>query len=153
MMRLVLDTNVLARVVISPAGLAAELFDRVRLEHVLVTSPEMLAELSRVLRYEHVRKLHGLGDPEIDEFVASIEVGSIVVSLPANIPAIVQADPDDDAVVATAVLGEADALCTRNRHLYALDVLNYLHQWSVEVIDDMQLIAVLRSQENNAAND
>jgi hypothetical protein len=69
-MRLVLDTNVLARVVISPVGLAAELFDRVRIEHVLVSSSEMLAELSRVLRYKHLQKLHGLDELEIDEFVA-----------------------------------------------------------------------------------
>jgi putative PIN family toxin of toxin-antitoxin system len=64
-MRLVLDTNVLARVVISPQGLAAELFDRVRSEHVLVSSSEMLAELSRVLGYERMRKLHQLDDIQL----------------------------------------------------------------------------------------
>jgi hypothetical protein len=31
-------------------------------------------------------------------------------------------------------------------HLYTLDVVTYLRQWSVEVIDDLQLMALLRSQ-------
>lgn len=145
-MRLVLDTNVLARVVMSPQGLAAELFDRVRVEHVLVSSPDMLAELSRVLAYDRVRKLHQRDDQEIGEFVQNVEAGSVLVQLPADIPAVVQADPADDAVVATAVLGQADAICTRNRHFYTADVVAYLRQWSIEVVDDVHLIALLRSQ-------
>jgi putative PIN family toxin of toxin-antitoxin system len=100
-MRLVLDTNVLARVVISPKGLAAELFDRVRLEHILVSSAEMLAELTRVLSYDRLRKLHRLDDRAIEDFVRYVERGSALVGLPADIPSIVAADPDDDVVVAT----------------------------------------------------
>ncbi len=149
-MRLVLDTNVLTRVVISPQGLAAELFDRVRAEHILVSSPESLAELSRVLAYDRVRKLHQRNDQEIGEFVQNVEAGSVLVQLPADIPAVVKADPDDDAVVATAILGQADAICTRNTHLYAADVVAYLRQWSIEVVDDIVLMALLRSQSGQA---
>jgi predicted nucleic acid-binding protein len=68
-MRIVLDTNVLARVVMSPRGPAAELFDRIRLDHLLITSLEMLAELSRVLAYERVRHIHQLNDHEVADFV------------------------------------------------------------------------------------
>src|SRR5687768_10933096 len=145
-MRLVLNTNVLTRVVISPQGLAAELFDRIRAEHVLVSSSEMLAELSRVLAYDRVRKLHQRNDQEIDEFAQNVKAGSVLVQLPVDIPAVVKVDPDDDAVVATAVLGQADAVCTRNTHRYAAEVIAYLYQWSIEVIDDVQLMALLRSQ-------
>jgi putative PIN family toxin of toxin-antitoxin system len=73
-MRVVLDTNVLARVVISPAGLAAELLDRVRADHVLVICAEMLAELSRVLSYPRIRQLHQLDDSAIEEFVSQLAV-------------------------------------------------------------------------------
>ncbi len=147
MMRLVLDTNVLTRVVISPSGLAADLFDRIRAEHVLVSSSEMLAELSRVLQYDRVWKLHQLDEVEINEFVREVEAGSSLVALPDDVPAIVKADPDDDVVVATAILGQADAICTRNRHLYVDDVVNHLRQCSIEVIDDIQLMALLRTQD------
>ena len=150
-MRLVLDTNVLTRVVISPQGLAAEPFDRVRAEHVLVSSSGMLDELSRVLAYDRVRKPHQRNDQEIGEFVQNVEAGSVLIQLPADIPAVVMADPDDDAVVATAVLGQADTICTRNTHLYAADVVAYLRQWSIEVIDDVQLMALLRSQSGPAS--
>jgi putative PIN family toxin of toxin-antitoxin system len=145
-MRLVLDTNVLARVVISPQGLASELFDRLGSEHFLVTSPQLLTELSRVLAYERVQKLHRLDAREIHEFVRNVEAGSVLVELPEVVPAIVEADPDDDVVIATAVAGEADAIYTRNRHLYAPRVIDHLRQWSIVVIDDVQLISVLRSQ-------
>ena len=127
-MPLVLDTNVLTRVVISPHGLAAELFDRIRLEHILVSSRGLISELSRVLAYDRVRELHRLDDQDISEFVRHVEAGSIIIDLPTRIPAVVTADPDDDVVIATAILGEADAICTRNRHLYALDVLTYLRR-------------------------
>jgi putative PIN family toxin of toxin-antitoxin system len=149
-MRLVLDTNILTRVVISPQGLAAELFDLVRADDILVSSSEMLAELVRVLAYDRVRRLHQRSDEEIGEFVQFIAAGSVLVQLPADIPAVVKADADDDAVVATAVLGQADAICTRNRHFYLVDVVAYLRKWSIEVIDDVQLTALLRSQSGHA---
>ena len=145
-MRLVLDTNVLTRVVISPHGPAAELFDRIQSGHVLVTSPELLAELSRVLAYDRVRALHQLDDDGIRQFVLEVETGSEVVPLPDHVPAVVRADPDDDLVIATAVLGQTDAICTRNRHFYADDVVRYLRQWSVEVVDDVQLLILLRQE-------
>jgi putative PIN family toxin of toxin-antitoxin system len=147
-MRLVLDTNVLARVVMSPHGPAAELFDRVRAGHLLVSSPEMLSELSRVLGYERVRSIHQLDDVGVERFVREVEAGSQLVRLPQDIPAVVNADPDDDSVIATAILGQAEAICTRNRHFYAADVIAYLRRWSIEVIDDVQLLVLLRNQDD-----
>lgn len=145
-MRLVLDTNILARVASSPRGPAAELFDRIGAGHLLVTSPEMLAELERVLAYPRVRKLHHLGDEEIKQFVREIEAGSAVVRLPQKLPQVVKADPDDDVVVATAVIGAAHAICTRNHHFYAEDVVAYLARWAIDVVDDLQLLKVLRGE-------
>jgi len=144
-MRLVIDTNVLARVVFSPQGPAAELFDRVRSEHLLVTSPEMLSELWRVLGYERVRRLHQLDDRGIEQFVREVERGSVLVRLPEHVPEVVKADSDDDSVIATAILGQADAICTRNRHFYAEDVIAYLQKWTIEVVDDVQLLVLLRN--------
>lgn len=82
-MRIVLDTNVLARVVKSPEGPAAELFERIASEHLLITSLALLAELSRVLAYDRVRRIHRLSDQALGEFVQKIEAGSLVV-LPAD---------------------------------------------------------------------
>ena len=145
-MRFVLDTNVLARVVMSPQGPAAELFERIASDHLLITSLALLAELSRVLAYDRVRRIHRLSDQAIGEFVRRIEAGSLV-ALPADpIPKVVAADPDDDVVVATAVAGQADYLCTRNRHLFSTDVLAYCSQHGLQLMDDLQLLELLRNR-------
>jgi putative PIN family toxin of toxin-antitoxin system len=129
----------------SPQGPAAALFDLIRSEHVLISSREIFSELSRVLAYDRMRAFHQLDDQDIDAFVGRIQAGSILVRLPSSIPNVVKADPDDDIVIATAIVGQAEAICTRNRHLYATDVIAYLKEWSIEVVDDVQLLALLRS--------
>jgi putative PIN family toxin of toxin-antitoxin system len=146
-MRVLLDTNILARAAASRNGPAAEVFRRIAAGHVLVVSSELLAELARVLSYERVRRMHQLGEAGIDAFIESIESGAAVVSLPAPVPRIVPHDPDDDVVVATAVGGKVEVLCTRNRHLFHPSVLAYCREHAIEVMDDLQLLATLRENE------
>lgn len=144
-MRVVLDTNVLARVVMSPSGAAAELFDRVRQSHILVVSPQITAELLRVLSYQRLRQVHQLDDSALNQFVEDIEAGSLLVQLPAAVPRVVPHDADDDRVVATAVAGAAQVLCTRNlKHLGHSDVVRYCRERSIEILDDLALLAQLR---------
>ena len=65
-MRVVLDSNILARAAHNPAGPAGELLNRLcTAEHVLIVSPFILDELDRVLRYPRLRPLHGLSDNAI----------------------------------------------------------------------------------------
>ena len=147
-MRAVLDTNVLARVAMSPAGPAAEVFDRVRQDHILVISLDMLNELFRTLSYERVRRIHQLGDQGIEQFVDNIGAGSLLVTLPNPLPRVVPHDPDDDGVIATAVAGQANVLCTRNkRHLAHRDVVAYCQQRSIEIMDDLEFLVRLRQEE------
>jgi predicted nucleic acid-binding protein len=65
-MRVVLDTNILARAAGSRGGPAGELFERICGGQVLVVSPELLAELARVLNYDRVRRMHRLSDAETE---------------------------------------------------------------------------------------
>jgi len=144
-MRVVLDTNVLARVVMSPAGPAAELFDRIRQSHVLVTSAELTEELLRILAYQRVRRIHQLDDVALRNFVEDIEAGSLMVTLAYPLPSVVLSDPDDDAIVATAVAGKANVLCTRNaKHLLYASVVHYCRQRLIEIMDDIALLKQLR---------
>src|SRR5438046_8705391 len=97
-MRVVLDTNVLARAVRGGTGPAAELLSIVMVApHTFLLSPFLLSELSRVLRYERLRKLHKLDDTEIDAYVQSLQSAALVVNPPAaGAASVVAADPDDD---------------------------------------------------------
>ena len=150
-MRIVLDTNILARAVAAAGGPAGELFERIAVGQVLVVSLELLAELARVLAYERVRRMHQLGDSGIAAFVESVEAGAVVVSLPSDLPRVVPHDPDDDVLVATAVAGKVDVLCTRNRHLFHETVVAYCRECGIEVMDDIELLARLRASEGGAA--
>jgi uncharacterized protein len=146
-MRLVLDTNILARAAGSPSGPASELFERTCTGHVLIMSSELLAELARVLSYARVRRMHQLSEAGIEAFIESIESGAVMVSLPDPLPRIVPHDPDDDVVVATAVAGKGDVLCTRNRHLFHESVVDYCRQHAIEIMDDIGLLNRVREVE------
>lgn len=142
-MRVVLDTNVLARAVPGPNSPARQLLERLLAPtHVLVSSPLLLAELARVLRYDRVRAIHGLDDPDIDAYVESLRTASLLVTVTSPPP--VAGDPDDDFVIATAVDGQADVLCTWDRHLYTDAVTQYLGRLGVRVLRDTELLQELQ---------
>jgi len=145
-MRIVLDTNVLARAASGPPGPAAELLLRcVSVPNLLCLSPYLLSELSRVLRYPRVRKIHGMPDEEIDGFVRDVQMASLVVTLAAeNAEPVVAADPGDDPIVATAVAAKSQVLCTRDHHLRGEPVVRYCAARGIEVLTDLELLERLR---------
>lgn len=144
-MRVVLDTNILARAVASPSGPAGEVLDRIRYPHILVTSSQLLAELAEVLNYPRVRALHGRSREQIDAFLANLERGARVVSLAEQtVPTVVKYDPDDDIVVATAERGRADCICTLDKHFRDDVVREYCRKRGIEIMTDIELLQRLR---------
>lgn len=59
--------------------------------------------------------------------------------------AVVSADPDDDPIVATAVAGQAEVLCTRDRHLRTPAVRAYCSGQGIQVFTDLELLPLLRA--------
>lgn len=121
-MRIVLDTNVLARS-LPRRGSAAEavLLSTLASPHVLVLSEFLLAELARVLRYERMRQIHGLPEGDLVAFVDFLRDAAELVDVPAAAAdAVVLADPNDDPIIATAVLGRADVIATCLAHSIAM---------------------------------
>jgi len=57
---------------------------------------------------------------------------------------VVLADPDDDPVVHTAVIGPADILCTLNRHFFTDEVCDYCRGRGVLVAGDLDVLELLR---------
>lgn len=78
----------------------------------LITAPELLAELARVLRYPRLQRYYDTATA--DRCVALIAALSELVELPAEIPPISR-DPDDDRVIACAVVGRADFIVSGDR--------------------------------------
>ncbi|MFO0944613.1 MAG: putative toxin-antitoxin system toxin component, PIN family [Planctomycetota bacterium] len=146
-MRVVIDTNVLVRSTpVSQGGPAREVLERLLSgSHILITSEPLIAEIADVIQRPGVRRLHGMSDARIAEFIAMLESSSDAFALPTTMPALVPDDPKDAPVVATAIVGRADVLCTRDRHLRHPDVLAVCQANGIRVLSDIELLNELRS--------
>jgi len=137
------DTNILVRAAASPLGPAGQVLDWSTLPpHTLILSTQILDEVRRVLQYDRVRQLARISDEEREEWIALVAAVSEIVT-PTDVVPVCQ-DPDDDIVVATAIAGRADVICTLDRHLRASLVQAYCATFQIRVLTDGELLAELR---------
>jgi putative PIN family toxin of toxin-antitoxin system len=146
-MRVLLDTNILARAAGPVPGLALELVQILtQHRHELLLSPFLVTELGRVLRYPRVRRVHGFSDSEIDQFVADlILVATMVFPTPDAVTSVAH-DPDDNHVLAAAVTGQVDILCTLDRHFFDPKVVSYCRNQGIALLTDRELLELLRRE-------
>jgi putative PIN family toxin of toxin-antitoxin system len=143
--RIVLDTTILVRATENSHGIARDLLlNIVTSEHGLVLSNEILYELARVLRYPRLQALYRLSETRVYEFVGFLrEVAEIVRLSPVfNLPI---RDVNDLIVVQTAVIGEANVLCAKDRDFYDPATAEFLSGVGISVMDDVSLLQRLRS--------
>lgn len=151
-MRVLLDTNVLVRATGESTGPARALLLRLAVPpHVIVTSAFLLTELRRVLTYPRVLRIHGLTDTALQQYVEDVAACAELVDVPTSIARHVLHDPDDDPVVACAVYGRADVLCTLDRHLSCRDVRAYCAQFKIRVLTDAELVDELRAVDSHSS--
>lgn len=96
-----------------------------------------------MLDYPNVQARWPLGKDDIDQYLAFLEAGGIMVELPGAIPAVVS-DPDDDPIVQTAITGRADVLCTRDEAFYVEQVRLLCTAHNFRILDDVALMKELR---------
>ena len=137
MIRAVFDTNVLVSYLLTHRPPISVLIDQhVRRDaFVLITAPELLEELERVLRYPKLRKY--IHTEERARFLALVMALSQIVELPDQIPSICP-DPDDDRVIACAVVGSADVIVSGDQHLLSLKQVG-----EIDVLTPKQFLALL----------
>lgn len=146
-MRIVLDTNILVRANpnVSPLGLARDLLLTIVFgPHTLILSQAILVEVHRVLKYPHVQRRWPLTEEAIGNYISALKDAAFVVELPGSSPAVVS-DPDDDPILQTAVLGQADVLCTRDRAFEHELVREVCRVHAIRIVGDVALIEELRS--------
>lgn len=117
-MRAVLDPNVLVSAAISPTGAPAELIRRWRAgQFELVLSDELVDELDRVLRYPKLRRYV---DPDAAQaLIAALRADGVQREQPRDPPPVRSSDPDDDYLIALAIVSGA-ALVSGDRDLLDL---------------------------------
>lgn len=151
-MRVVLDTNILARAARPGGGPAAEVLTRVRAEpHRLVISSFLVTELERVLNYPRVRALHGLTVDEMRAYVQGIQDMSELADPAVTAAPGICRDPDDELVLQTALAGAVDVLCTLDRHLQTPEVRQYCSLHGIRVVTDIELLALFRQEERKGS--
>ncbi len=145
-MRIVLDSNILARAACGPPSPAAELLLRtLRSPYTICISPVLLDELNRVLRYDRVRKLHRMQDSEIEVFIDNLRLSCLIVE-PQKSTTAISTDCDDDWVIATAIQAESQVICTLDRHLRTPAVISYCAFRGIEVLSDTELLRRLKAE-------
>lgn len=113
-LRAVLDTNIYVSALLSrnPNSPAKELIQRwLHDEFTVLICEALLAEV--------IEKLvaRGLGESKVAEFAALLGILAENIAIEAeSAPRVIQFDPDDDVIVACAVIGKADYLVTYDNH-------------------------------------
>ena len=140
-MKIVLDTAILVRANEHTHGLARELLlTIIKSGHTLLLSNEMLHELARVLRYP----FYTLSESLVFDYVNLLRSSAEIIALNPLISAPIR-DLNDVIVMQTAIIGEADILCTKDEDFFQDPARAYLSKLDIEVLDDISLMLRLRS--------
>jgi putative PIN family toxin of toxin-antitoxin system len=136
---------VLVRAFQNPGGSAAAILLEIsERQHDLILSNELLAEVTRVLRYPRMQRAYGYDERDVYDFAASLQQRAEIVILDQLL--IVQIrDAEDLDVLRTAVAGNADVLCTIDRDFYEWPASGSLAGYGIAVTTDVQLLRAMRS--------
>jgi uncharacterized protein len=137
LLRLVIDTNVFIRYLIRPSTAVAALIERHWIEGQvqLVLSPELLAELTRVLARPSIQRL--IHAEEAHALHTALQQQSELLAPLNQIPHYSR-DPKDDMFVACALAGQVDYLVTFDEDLLSLGQVG-----NVQIVTPAQLVTQL----------
>jgi len=143
-LRVVLDTNVFVSAFLSksPSSPTKEILQRWRAGGFdLLVSDALLDEIGEKLQSSRT-------SPErVTEFLAILARLAVCIEVPeAAVHPVVISDPDDDPVIACAVVGEADYLITYDRHF---EGLRGVYQ-GVKITKALPFLRVLRAQSSES---
>ncbi len=116
-MRIVFDTNVLVSAIGWDGPPRRILLAAASGRHHLITTPDLLDELVRVLRYRRLQPV--ATHPLLPVVLAWLHRPAHVV-LPTTRVNAIQEDPADNMVLEAALAGAADVIVSGDRHLLAL---------------------------------
>lgn len=139
-MRVLLDVNILVRSHEQALGSArALLLTLIEQKHTIVISGDMLVELAQVLGYPRLQELYGLTEEQIYSFIQLLrEVCETVI--PNRSLRVPIRDVKDIAVVQTAILGEADVICTLDSDFYEPVTEAFCSSLGITILSDAELL-------------
>jgi len=118
-LRAVVDTNILVRAVIKPAGTVGPVLLRLRQgSYTLLYAQSLLEELVDVLNRPRIREKYELTEQDIQTVVGLVLLRGEAVTPTERIA--VCRDPKDDEFLEVAVTGEADVIVSGDQDLLVL---------------------------------
>jgi len=88
--------------------------------------------------------LHGLSEARVYDYIGFLREAAEIVVLNPLFTAPIR-DATDIIVMQTAIVGEADVLCTRDKDFFEKPAGEYLDKIGITVLDDIALMHRLRS--------
>ena len=141
MIRAVVDTNTLISGIIAPLGAPARIVLRWQQgDFLLITSPVLLDELRRVLKYPRIAKRLGWSEDDRKQFLEGFEMLALITPGMLSLPGITR-DPKDDPVVACAVEGEAEFIVSGDQDLLVLGAYQ-----GVRMLTPREFLALLETR-------
>ena len=115
-MRLVLDTNIVISALLWK-GSPHDFFTaaRGRRDIALYSSPKLLAEFANVLSRRKLAPVLSSSNQSAESLMR-LYASLVRIVVPASVPPVIAADPDDDHVLACAVAAQADLIVSGDAH-------------------------------------
>lgn len=140
MLKAVLDTNVIVSGTIVKRGVPYRLLTAWRgREWNLVTSPQILREVQRVLGLPKISGRYGLTGQDVTGLIGLFEHRATVVPGHLKIPRTAR-DPEDDHILACAKEGQADYIVSGDQDLLSLERYE-----TIPIITPAAFAAILRT--------
>jgi putative PIN family toxin of toxin-antitoxin system len=138
--RIVLDTNILARAHQRALGPARRLLVQILTgPHALILSPYVLSELERVLTYPRLLKPAGLTAADIGDYLEYLARASTLVD-PLPVPPDLIRDRADEPVLGTALAAQAHVICTLDADFFTEKVRRFCEAKGIKVLTDIELL-------------
>lgn len=134
-MRVLLDTNLLVSGFLSQGGLPRQLLDAARAGRFeLCTSEHLLSELQRVLGYPKLADRLTRAQTSAEFIVTQLRALAVVAHTTAEVPRVIDTDPDDDYVLAAGLVSRADLIVSGD----ARDVLPLVSYQGIPIVTARQ---------------
>lgn len=140
-----LDTNILVSALISPRSKPAKLlFYWKERRFALVISDILLQEFSEVIRRPRIKEKYKITEEEIKELEKVILDKAIFVPIPGELN--LCRDPDDNAILETAILGKANYVVTGDKDIKTPELVEHLARNKIKVIAVSQYLKDLEKR-------
>ena len=143
--RVVVDTNVWVSALLNPQGLPAQVLEALKQKRFIpILSPPLIGELKEVLARPRLRR-YGIRDEDVEELIALLTDRAIWVEPLGELH--LCRDPDDDLILETALLGQAEQMVTRDDDMKRdLELMKWMDKQGIAVLSVSQFLKLLEGE-------